>query len=271
MVKTVLGLMDTCQEAEEAVRELLARGFKPEEIGVAGAAEEPGETAGERPPGVEPLQIEKSAAGATIGGVAGMVAGVITAAIPGVGLVMAAGPVGTALAGAGLGFTAGGIIGALTGTGASEEEAHAYAEGLRRGGVLVTVSAGEERTESAAAILKRHGAVDIERLAASWRAAGWTRFDELASPVSAERATTAEEFRRHCEKTYPGEAFESFWSAYAFGAEMAASPRFRGRSWPEVEGEVRQEWECSVAAPWEEYEEAIRYGWERRTRVPEKA
>ena len=47
---------------------------------------------------------------------------------------------GAALAGAGIGAAAGGLLGALTGMGIPEEEAHVYAEGVRRGGTLVTVT-----------------------------------------------------------------------------------------------------------------------------------
>ena len=46
-----------------------------------------------------------------------------------------------AASGAGIGAAAGGLLGSLTGAGVSEEDAHVYAEGVRRGGTLVTVRA----------------------------------------------------------------------------------------------------------------------------------
>jgi uncharacterized protein (TIGR02271 family) len=60
-----------------------------------------------------------------------------------------------------------------------EEEAHYYAEGVRRGGILVTVAADDDReAEQAVTILKRHGAVDIDERASEWRKQGWQgRFD----------------------------------------------------------------------------------------------
>src|SRR4029079_10643868 len=55
-----------------------------------------------------------------------------------------------------------------------EAEARSYAEGMRRGGTLVTVRAADDRADLAAEILERHGAVDIDRRAAEWRQGGWS-------------------------------------------------------------------------------------------------
>jgi hypothetical protein len=57
------------------------------------------------------------------------------------------------------GAVAGGI-GSLTNLGVPEEEAHYYAEGVRRGGILVTVATDDQATpERAVAIMRRHGAI----------------------------------------------------------------------------------------------------------------
>jgi uncharacterized protein (TIGR02271 family) len=55
-----------------------------------------------------------------------------------------------------------------------EPEVRSYAEGVRRGGTLVTVQADDDRADLAAEILERHGAVDIDRRTAEWRRGGWT-------------------------------------------------------------------------------------------------
>ena len=72
------------------------------------------------------------------GGIIGLLTGLGLMAIPGVGPVVAAGWLASTAAGVAAGGAAGGIIGALTQTGASEEDASAYAEGIRRGGTLVS-------------------------------------------------------------------------------------------------------------------------------------
>src|SRR3954469_13886583 len=81
--------------------------------------------------------------GTVLGGGAGLLAGLGMLAIPGVGPVVAAGWLIATLAGAGVGAAAGGLLGSLTGAGVSEQEAHVYAEGVRRGGTLVTVRTSE--------------------------------------------------------------------------------------------------------------------------------
>jgi len=99
--------------------------------------------------------------GATLGGVAGLLAGLGMLAIPGLGPVVAAGWLASTLVGAGVGAAAGGIIGALTDAGISHEDAHLYAEGINRGGTLVTVRTDEVQAARAAEILDQDGTVDI--------------------------------------------------------------------------------------------------------------
>jgi hypothetical protein len=72
------------------------------------------------------------AVGSALGGGAGLLAGLGVVAIPGLGPMIAAGWLAATAAGAAAGAAAGGIIGALTGAGLSDEDAHVYAEGLRR-------------------------------------------------------------------------------------------------------------------------------------------
>src|SRR6478672_10513996 len=74
--------------------------------------------------------------GATVGGVAGLLAGLGMIAIPGIGPVVAAGWLASTAAVAAAGGVTGGILGALTEMGVSNEDAHVYAEGVRRGGTL---------------------------------------------------------------------------------------------------------------------------------------
>lgn len=70
---------------------------------------------------------------------AALAAGTIaTLLIPGIGWV--AGPVAAALAGGGAGAVTGGLIGALVGAGITEQNAEAYAEALRNGGVAIAVT-----------------------------------------------------------------------------------------------------------------------------------
>ncbi len=50
----------------------------------------------------------------------------------------------------------------LTRIGATKAEAEAYVEGLRRGGALVLATGADEKVDSAAGVMNRRGAVEIE-------------------------------------------------------------------------------------------------------------
>jgi len=67
----------------------------------------------------------------------GVLVGVSGLVIPGIGPALAAGSlaaaIGSALAGASFGAVSGGLLGGLTAANGPEEQAHAYAEGVRRG------------------------------------------------------------------------------------------------------------------------------------------
>ncbi len=123
-------------------------------------------------------------AGTIFGGGLGLLAGIGSLAIPGVGPVVAAGWLVATLTGAGVGAAigggAGGMVGALTHAGVSEADAHVYAEGVRRGGSLVTVQAEEGRIPEAEGILNNRTFVDPSARRAEYTASGWQRFDENA-------------------------------------------------------------------------------------------
>lgn len=187
MAKTVVGLMQTPTEAQRVVQELQSDcGCSREDIGLMAQGSEtetrkPEEArGGERGGDMASGALAGAGTGAAVGGVIGLVAGVASLSIPGLGPFIAAGPIASALAGAGIGAAAGGLIGALTKVGVPEQEAHYYAEGVRRGGTLITVRAdSEQAADCAANVMRANGAVDIDERASQWRQTGWSgRFSE---------------------------------------------------------------------------------------------
>jgi uncharacterized protein (TIGR02271 family) len=190
MAKTVIGLFESLHEARQVVQELVDRGFRREDISIV--AQHEGNVVTEREGDRTGGAAVGAGAGAALGGLGGLLVGLGALAIPGIGPAIAAGPLVSALAGAGIGAAAGGLIGALTDLGVPEEETHYYAEGVRRGGALVTVEAEDAMADRAADIMTRHGAVDLEERAAQWRQGGWTRFDPAAAPYRAEAPRTAQ-------------------------------------------------------------------------------
>src|SRR3954466_4611177 len=123
--------------------------------------------------------------GAGVGGTAGLLAGLGLLAIPGLGPVVAAGWLAATAVGAAAGAATGGIVGALTQAGASEEDAHSYAEGVRRGGTLVSARiADADRTRFETAL--DESSVNLRDRRASWQKSGWTSFDPASKPYGAD-------------------------------------------------------------------------------------
>lgn len=123
--------------------------------------------------------------GATVGGTAGLLTGLGLLAIPGVGPVVAAGWLAATAAGAVAGAATGGVIGALTEAGVSDDDAETYAEGVRRGGTLVSARVPDADKAKLESILNR-SAVDVQSRRASWQKTGWKSFDPAAKPYSAD-------------------------------------------------------------------------------------
>lgn len=123
--------------------------------------------------------------GAAVGGTAGLLAGLGLLAIPGVGPVVAAGWLAATAAGAAAGAATGGIVGALTQAGVSEEDAHVYAEGVRRGGTLVSARVSDGDVARLEGVLDR-SSLRTSDLRTNYQKSGWKSFDEKAKPYSAE-------------------------------------------------------------------------------------
>jgi hypothetical protein len=165
--EAIAGFFHTREEGQAAEQALLSSGFTRDEVSFVA-----GDTNGHQIPAVGPLEstgAESEAAGdALVGGMVGLAAGMVAVVLPGIGPLVAAGPLAGTLAGAigglGLGAAAGGVIGLLRDHGVSEEEARFFAEGVKRGGSLVTVRTGEDRMDQARKTLERHGALDTESL-----------------------------------------------------------------------------------------------------------
>jgi len=380
--RTVVGLFDDFESAQRAAANLERAGIPKDEISIvagneSGKYKDYASGTGEVGKGVA----GGAGAGAAIGGGLGLIAGLMALAIPGFGPVIAAGPIAAALTGAGIGAAAGGLIGGLTKAGVSERDAEYYAEGVRRGGVLVTVRTTDNLAEKAADILDDAGAKDVDEKSHEWRSSGWTpKYDhsregdrkmevveedldigkrevggrrvrvysdvtskpvekdvklrdekitvdrravnrpadpgdleafkegqiELTEkheePVVKKRARVVEEVRigkevsEHTEtvrdavrrkdvhidesgsgltydtdyqsdykKNYAnrGHQYAYYAPAYQFGSTYANDSRYHDRDWNSVESDVRRNWEARGEGKWEEFKDAIHYGWDR--------
>ena len=116
---------------------------------------------------------------------AGLLAGLGLLAIPGLRPVVAAGWLAATAVGAAAGAATGGIVGALTEAGVSAEDAHSYAEGVRRGGTLVSARVADTDRSRVDSILNE-SAVDLRDRSAAWQKAGWKSFDPASKPYGAD-------------------------------------------------------------------------------------
>ena len=82
------------------------------------------------------------------------------------------------------GAAAGGLVGSFTRAGLSEDDAHYYAETVRRGGTVVSVKAADEHAATVETIMDGATPIDRDTRLAQYREEGWTRFDEKAAPYS---------------------------------------------------------------------------------------
>jgi hypothetical protein len=159
----VFGIYQTGKQAERSVDDLIATGFRSDDISVLLPDHE----------GTRAFAHEKNTkapegtaagvtAGGAIGGTLGLLAGIGVLAIPGVGPLLAAGPIMAALAGLGAGAAVGGVVGALVGMGIPEYEAKRYEGRVKEGGVLLSVHCeSQDKVDRAKDLLKHTGAQDI--------------------------------------------------------------------------------------------------------------
>jgi len=189
MTKTVTALYDTYSEAASAVSALEAAGVPHSDISIVANNSDNWHRDARASNAAEDAT-GGAEAGAIVGGLGGLLTGLGVMAIPGVGPVVAAGwlvatAVG-AVAGAAVGGATGGIIGSLTTAGVPEADANVYAEGVRRGGALVTVRVDDVRETEVRSILLRQRAVDLGTRGRLYRDSGWSSFDANAPAYTAD-------------------------------------------------------------------------------------
>jgi hypothetical protein len=98
---------------------------------------------------------------AGLGSLAGLLIGVTSLAIPGVGPIVAAGPLATALGSMLAGGAAGGIIGALSTSGVPQEYARRYAASMQDGQTLVSVRTDPISLDAIERVLVAHGGEEV--------------------------------------------------------------------------------------------------------------
>ncbi len=126
----------------------------------------------------------------------------------------------------------------------------------KRARVREEVLVGKEATERTETVRDnvRRTEVDVQPLAAR-------------QEVGRAQRDLTEDYRSDFEQRYGSETdFATMQPAYEYGSRTAMDTRYRGRSWDEVESDLRSDYERSYpSSKWEQAKQAVRYGWERMT------
>jgi Domain of unknown function (DUF2382) len=86
-----------------------------------------------------------------------------------------------------------------------------------------------------------------------------------SAPCTRDFSAYEREFRSHYDTAFAGRGapYDRWAPAYRYGYDVATDPRYRDRDWAAVETDFRRGWEQRHQGTWEEFKEAIRYGWDK--------
>ncbi|MCS3928937.1 hypothetical protein M2175_003968 [Bradyrhizobium elkanii] len=196
---TIFRLYDSYADARRVIIALEVSGLPPPETGVISNNSDTWYKAAEST-NVVPLRkqgasgetapdgkLEGAAIGAAIGATAATAASLVTMLVlPGIGAVVGAGWLAAMLGSMAIGGMTGGLLGALTNAGISEDDAHVFVEGVRRGGTLVAARVPPADVPRIEPIMNR-SAVKLQERCELYRRSGWQAFDPNAVPYTADQ------------------------------------------------------------------------------------
>ena len=208
-MRTFTHLYDNYDDAKQTVEALETAGIPHSDISIVSNNVDNQRTASGTVAVAGDAAVDDTRAGAgastgtLVGGGVGLLTGLGLLAIPGVGPVVAAGWLVATLTGAGIGAAGGGLLGSLVHAGVPEEHAHAYTEGVRRGGTLITVRGDESQASRIEAVLagRMPAAVDMTARRTAYQTDGWEKFEETAPHYTADQITAERAQRVQVIKT----------------------------------------------------------------------
>jgi uncharacterized protein (TIGR02271 family) len=111
----------------------------------------------------------------------------------------------------------------------------------------------DERVETVRDTVRRTD-VDVEKLGGNGRQTVTGTAYETFDP----------DFRTHYQNTFSNVGnYDRFQPAYRYGYTLASDNRYQGRNWVDVEPEARKAWNNQNQNSWEEFKDAVQYGWDK--------
>lgn len=278
MLTTTIGLFDSFSQVIRAAQVLQGCGFGRDEISVLGPKREPDAIGNDGPQGSKQrLDKRKLSLPADL---ASFINDAQSVCVDGIGWVAIGGPLAIILTEATDVALPYDLIETLLVFDIPDEEAEYYAEGVRRGGYLLAVTAADHLAERAEDVLLLHRAVDLHQRALRWQREGWVRFDPdgalyTLQDLEQERRRQAQEhkpgkdwhpfdtdFRSHYYLTYTdGDLpYECYALAYRYGFQAASDTRYAKKNWEEIELQIQRTWEQQHDKDWGTIRDAVSYG-----------
>jgi len=158
-MQSVFSLFEAYEDCEEALDDLVDRGFDEEEINVI-VDEEVTKTHLD----IDLDRVDVKATdelGEEVKGLDILLGVEQPVVVPGLGDVYAAGDVATVLVKTAAGPDTGGLVGALVEFGVSQPMAHAYVEAMEDGGLLFWLRTSDNRASEGAEILREHNGLHV--------------------------------------------------------------------------------------------------------------
>lgn len=122
--------------------------------------------------------------------------------------------------------------------------------------VVEEIRVGKETTQRTENIQDsvRHTEVDVEQIPGNERTGGKNAgYDDT-------------DFRKDFQSRYgaSGGSYDTYAPSYRYGYEMANDPRYKGRSYDEVESQLKSDYGSRYPnSTWEKMKDSVRYGWNK--------
>lgn len=91
---------------------------------------------------------------------------------------------------------------------------------------------------------------------------------ENANQRTGAASTYDDDFRRDFQTRYAnsGSSYDDYAPAYQYGYQAASDSRYQGRSWDQVESDLRTDYgQRYPNSTWERFKDSVRYGWDKVT------
>ena len=145
MSKNVSAVFTSHEDAIEAARRVKDAGLRTSDISIIASEDKANANNAEND------QISRgTVSGGVLGGAAGLLLGLGTVAVPGLGMLAAAGPIAGLLGGA----VTGGIVGALVDLGIPQEKSEEYERDVKEGKTIWSMDVEDANIDSVKAILR---------------------------------------------------------------------------------------------------------------------